>query len=294
MMKRISRLYFATALLSLFCVKDVAAGGKYGFSSNMGGMGVCDMWSLPIPVTFQSPKFNGSVGESILTIGYNVLWVSNHGNGMGYYYDFFKNKFGEDYYWPKEYAKEADSYADINIGNATPYCTEETECTKDGDKATVGAGLSKYKDLVNEFGEGKVKVVRGTIELSDALIPQMLDGRSFKVLRIEVFTLPGYYTKKGNYEPFYLEYRSKTGSNEMTLVDIGGYTFNLSNKNNISGLQNPVNLNKVSDIQVWFSLINTDSTEMWFKPTENIYANAQTNLVDDSILQSSPIPDTCQ
>lgn len=123
---------------------------------------------------------------------------------------------------------------------------------------------------------------------------QMLDGRSFKLLRIEIFTPAGNYTKKGNYEPFYLEYRRKAGSNnEMELVEKGGYTFSLSAKNDLSNLDKVINLNKLSAIQIFVDWIpNIDAPSL--RPTESIYVTAETDKVTNDILQKSPIPKMCE
>ncbi|MER1975380.1 hypothetical protein [Pseudocitrobacter faecalis] len=294
-MKLIKKICFAVMLISAPSINVYAdtSNGKYGFASNFVGSAICEMWNYPFPVTLKLPDLLRESNVPIDLFEYNIIWVSDHGKGMGYYYDYFSN--GETHsYWPQERSWGSETYADINIGNAENIaCTTDTACTQ-GEKVAVNGGMSKYNELVAEFGKENIRAAHVNARGDGTQYNQMLDGRSFKLLRIEIFTPAGNYTKKGNYEPFYLEYRRKAGTNnEMELVEKGGYTFSLSTKNDLSNLDKVINLNKLSAIQIFFDWIpNIDAPSL--RPTESIYVTAETDKVTEDILQKSPIPKICE
>ena len=102
-MKLIKKICFSAMLISASSINVYAgtSNGKYGFASNFVGSAICEMWNFPFPVTFKFPNMLTASGEPIELIQYNIIWVSDHGKGMGYYYNYFSN--GESHsYWPQE------------------------------------------------------------------------------------------------------------------------------------------------------------------------------------------------
>lgn len=303
-MKLMKDVFCAAILVLLYTVNGHVGSGKYGFSTGGGAGDYCDMWNLPFPVTIQIPVFMDVTGGTSALVHYNIIWVSDHGNGMGYYYDFYEDYGNNGHsFWPKEYDWDIDKYFDINIGNSVKYksdgtksgisCYTDTMCTE-GEHVAVNAGMSKYNQLVQEFGEGNVKVANRVLDRADGQYNEMLDGRSFKLLRIEIFTSAGDLVTKGHYEPFYLEYRPKSGSkNELELVEYGGYTFSTSDKNNITELNRVVNLNRVSALQLKIDWVKNDM-ESTMHPTEHIFMTAKTTPVSDKTLTDHPMPKTCE